>query len=184
MEIIKEEDYNSRPTFYYMNDKKKEIRAGGVLFYRIIDTHCDFLMMYNEWRKTMEDFGGRTSEEDKSIEDTVSREIEEESNGIFKKEDIKKRLNYSTSYNVYIKQSKYLVYFVKITKKELKLKKSDFGNLEIYDNLKRTVDWIQVEDLLEDSDIQLNPRLAHKQIYYQILNIVNYALYSNYRKKI
>ena len=35
-----------------------------------------------------EDFGGKTDRNDKSIEETVAREAEEESNGIFRKEDV------------------------------------------------------------------------------------------------
>jgi hypothetical protein len=173
---LPDENYNDRPTFYYKNNKKKPIRAGGILFYRarLVNniTHYDFLLMYNKWRKTYEDLGGRTSEGDTSIQDTIAREIEEESNNIFNKEDIKKRLKNQS--HVYISNCKYLLYFLKVTDKEAQLKKSDFGKLEIYDNLERSISWLSSNKLLSNKfPLQLNIRMANPVTYYRILDILD-----------
>jgi hypothetical protein len=181
---LPDENYNDRPTFYYKNNKKKPIRAGGILFYRlrlVANTNTntntntnqyDFLLMYNTWRKTYEDLGGRTSEGDTCIQDTIAREIEEESNKIFKRDDIKKRLKNQS--HVYIPNCKYLLYFLKATDEEAQLKKSDFGKLEIYDNLERTISWLSSNKILSNKfPLQLNIRMANPATYYRILDILD-----------
>ena len=159
--VVKEtkEEYNKRPTFTYkIGEKRFPIRAGGVLFYRKIDDDIELLLIHNEYRNCYEDFGGRTDEKDATIEDTIAREADEESNGLFKKEDIKIRMMFSKkSYSI---QSKYMMYFVRVTSKESQFMKEDFGNKETHDGISRTIDWFSLKEVLEEDFIQkLNPRL-------------------------
>ena len=163
---------DNRPTFYHQGDKMKPIRAGGVLFYRNYCGQYAFLLMYNEWRKTYEDLGGRTDAQDKNIEDTISREVEEESNKIFSRKDIKQRLIDCT--RVYIPKSKYLLCFIPVIWPEHKLKRDKFGTLEIYDNIKRTIDWIPAQKLIANKfSHKLNVRMANTETYYRILDIID-----------
>ncbi len=130
-----------RPTFYLNDDISSPVRAGGVLFYRY-DDHQDkyhLLMIYS--RNNYEDFGGCSDAQDKSIEDMVSREVEEESNGIFKKQYIYDLI--SKEKPVYIKYCKYVLYFIQINEiydPEI------FGDKEICDGFDRTVEWIEYDD--------------------------------------
>ena len=58
---------DSRPTFYYKNNKKNPIRAGGVLFYRFYPDF-EMLLIKPDDEIRYEDFGGKTDEKDKTIE--------------------------------------------------------------------------------------------------------------------
>ena len=79
---------DDRPTFYYNNNNRCEIRAGGIIFYKHTRdmNEPEFLMIKN-WDR-YEDFGGRTDVIDNTIEDTICREADEESNGIFPKNEV------------------------------------------------------------------------------------------------
>ena len=131
-----------RPTFYYkMDGELYTIRAGGVLFYKKVDDYVKLLMIRN--RGKLEDFGGCTDVMDTDIYDTFSREVEEESNKVFNKEDIKKRLGGLEP--IMIKISKYLLFLMPLTEEEKKLKEADFGSIEFHDDINRTVEWIDAE---------------------------------------
>jgi hypothetical protein len=168
---LTKEDYNKRPTFYHkINTKSFPIRAGGVLFYRKINNKVDLLLIHNEIRNYYEDFGGTTDKKDNSIQDTISREVDEESNGKFNTEDIKTRLAFARQ--AYTYQCKYLMYFVKVNHTEAKLTKEDFGDMEIHDGIKRTIDWHPLEEVLTDEFIKkLNPRLNNDYMLKQLKNL-------------
>ncbi len=154
---------DSRPTFYYKNNKKNPIRAGGVLFYRFFPDF-EMLLINPNNKIRYEDFGGKTDEQDKNILETIAREVYEESNGIFSQKWTINELEYAT--NIYIKQSKYLLYFVNITNLENVYKK-DFGEKEFHENIKRTVEWVKVPE--KNINILLGKtlsfRLTNKQTY-------------------
>ena len=97
------------PIFYYKNEIKYEIKAGGVIFYTF-DRSCNklkFLLINNN--DIYEDFGGKTDLNDKTIIDTISREVEEESNQIFSKKEIYEKIKNKNP--LYTKNSKYILYF-------------------------------------------------------------------------
>ena len=161
--------YDNRPTFWYNNDENKKIRAGGVLFYKFNETtlNLEFLMIHNK-NNYYEDFGGRTDIEDNDIIDTICREVEEESNKIFKKEFIRKELINSKS--TYIKQCKYLLYFVELKNYHDPKK---FGEIEIHDNIERTVEWITYDDFCNKNFLEkLNFRLKSYNVSECIKNLL------------
>lgn len=152
---------NQRPIFHY--EEINEIKAGGILFYRYneITNENDFLLINS--RNNYEDFGGRTDQVDSNIIDTISREVYEESNCIFEKDFIIKKIE-NNDEKIYIPYCKYLLYIVKLDDfYEIK----DFGDTEIHDNIKRTCEWIPQSKFMENAFIKkLNFRLK----YFKVLN--------------
>lgn len=168
---------DGRPTFFYNNNQHYEIRAGGIIFYRYNyrKDQLEFLMIKNN--NCYEDFGGKTDIVDKCIEDTVSREAEEESNGIFIKRDIARHvntietlLNPLTCMVSYTKQSKYVVFLIKTTKN---YNPADFGDREYHDNIPRTVEWVSASKLLDSMFVRTNlhVRLKFDNFFDTIKNI-------------
>ena len=166
--ISKEEkvnkEYYTRPTFYFLN-KVNTIRAAGVMFFRYnnVAEQLEFLMI--KCKDKYEDFGGKTSERDKTIYDTVIREAFEESNGVLSRDyvhDCIKNLQ-----GVYTKKSKYLVFFSEF---DLKCNLSDFGTEEFYANISRTVEWIPGHKLIDKQFIkdQLHIRLKFGPFFKKI----------------
>jgi len=144
---------DKRPIFYYKDNKQNEIKAGGIVFYRYgSNGKIKLLVMYSN--KYYKDFGGKTDINDKNIKDTVSRETEEESNGIFTQEILLKKYFDKKKYiELYNKQSKYMVYLIKIKKK---YKPADFGDVEIYENIPRKALWLTPEKLKSKIHVRLN----------------------------
>jgi hypothetical protein len=154
---------NTRPTFYLDGDKEKPIKAGGVLFYRINRKKKDieFLLIRN--RNQYEDFGGRTDSIDKEILDTVCREVDEESNNIFKKDVIQKQL---TTAPIYSGWSKYIIYLLELKNNHYNVRTKKFGKKELHDNIPRTMHWIKYS-VYKTPEFQkkLNFRLKIKELY-------------------
>ena len=175
----------NRPVF---NFKGNEVSAGGIIFYRVNDNNIDLLLIENN--RSIEDIGGQTDKEDSDIYETVSREVEEESNKIFKQKNLIKRLKDPSTKHVYTKKSKYIIFLLEATKDEKKLKKTDFGTTELHDNIKRTIKWIPLEIFL-DKDIiseKLNWRLKNG-ILFKLLNEIKsdklgHNIFSKYAKNI
>ncbi len=129
-----------RPTFYLHDDQSHPIRAGGILFYKYSKDIADFELLMIKSRGQFEDFGGCTDSVDSDIIDTVTREVEEESNCVFKREELREKLQGIEP--VYVKYCKYALYCVELTQHydpEL------FGDVELHDNISRTVEWIPYE---------------------------------------
>lgn len=154
---------NHRNIFYYKNNKSNEIKAGGILFY-IYDTKDNnklkFLLIKS--RNLYEDFGGRTDTADSSIQETVCREADEESNNIFKKEELINNIKDTES--IYIPWTKYVLYFVELN--EL-INPILFGTKENHDNIERTVEWIDYDVLINNAK-SLNFRLRNKYFFTKI----------------
>ena len=142
-----------RPTFYIDGF---ELRAGGVLFYRTIKDKKEVLLIKKGER--WEDIGGKTDLGDTCIEETVAREVEEETNSVIKKQYIRKQPD--TGFPLYSK-TKYALYFIKANQYERKLCTEDFGTTEFMDNISRTLHWVPIENL---KTITLHPRLYLQSI--------------------
>ncbi len=159
-----------KTNFYFDDNTDQPLKAGGVLFYKInTDSNdIDFLLIKN--RNKYEDFGGRIDDEDKSILETISREVEEESNGIFKKKDIIDKLKYDDA--IYFKHSKYLIYLIELTDK---IDPKIFGTKEIHDNIDRTVEWISYKNYKHADFIKknLNFRLKFKGLFDKMIELHN-----------
>lgn len=155
-------NYNKRPTFYYNNNKDHPIRAGGVLFYYKGKGEAQLLMIKNHISNKYEDFGGKTDSQDKTIYDTIAREVEEESNNIFDKDHIINKIK--QNHHAHFCFGKYLLYLVELDEY---VDPTKFGDLEIHDNLPRTVEWIPISDILSKKFRNgcLHLRLRHKVFY-------------------
>lgn len=148
-----------RPTFMFNN---QPVRAGGILFYHHNkeSDQYDLLMIHS--RGKYEDFGGQTDEVDNDYLDTVSREVEEESNNIIPKDYIKNKIQNIEP--IYIKHCKYILYCVE---SDAYYDPAIFGDHEKTDDINRTVEWVSYDDFKsEDFKKKLNFRLTA----YNVLN--------------
>lgn len=161
-----------RPTFHITDftGDKIEIKAGGVVFFKE-ENGMYFLLLINNDGK-YEDFGGCTDDQDKDILDTISREVEEESNMIFERSNIRKRIE---KLNMFVNEkSKYVFYTVPLTKTEKKLKPKDFGDHETYDDIDRTIEWIHIGRFKDQSFMKsLNFRLKTADFFAFIRKLKN-----------
>lgn len=132
--------------FYYVNDRDMPIKAGGVLPYKITNENLYFLMINKN--NIYEDFGGKIDMLDETPEDMASREAYEESNCLLDKEDTKKNI-IESSFDFYIKHSKYVLYMFQANEYIKNLHPSQFGDTELHDNIKRTVEWISYDQFLK-----------------------------------
>ena len=66
---------STRNTFYYNKNKNDEIRAGGLLIYKIENNEIFLLLIEN--RGLYEDIGGCSDINDDSIYETIIREVED-----------------------------------------------------------------------------------------------------------
>lgn len=149
-----------RPTFYFNNDNSKPLRAGGILFYKIINNIPYFLMIDNTYSKCIEDIGGKTDIDDKSINNTIFRELDEETNSLIGKNciniDVLKK-----SKKIYCEYSKYLLYLVKADDYISNLSTESFGDKENYNGFDRKIYWYSRDDIKK---AKLNPRLIIKEL--------------------
>lgn len=94
----------------------------------------------------LDDFGGQVGEGDETPFDTIIRETVEESNGVITKKMIKKYLKHGEQF--YTQKSKYFCVVCEISDddKELLLDSTLFGDIEIEDGIKRTINWYNSND--------------------------------------
>ncbi len=161
MKTTKIEIKKGRPTFFYKNNDNCEIRAGGIIMYRYKDgmDEPELLMIKN--RGKYEDFGGRTEMVDSCIEETICREADEESNGIFPKDYMIKLIKKIKP--VYCSKSKYMIYFIKTNKEYNPV---EFGDWEIHDGIPRTVEWVKISKLLDKDFVKKNLHIRLKFFYF------------------
>ena len=160
--------------FYFMDDNNNEILAAGLLPYRFNKkiNNYEFLMIkyFKNDIPYYSDFGGSVDKNDMDIYMTIARETDEESNGIFIRDEIYENLHHGIF--LLNTRSKYLVVICSInyiTKK--KIDGIMFGDMEIHDNIKRTVEWISLAQLLDnDFKNHLNYRLRFHDFFKEIYN--------------
>jgi 8-oxo-dGTP pyrophosphatase MutT (NUDIX family) len=144
-----------------MNDITKPIRAGGVLFFKCNKLTTKLLMIKKTHQLMYEDIGGKTSSFDDNIYETIAREVKEETNNLIDSDIVKNQI-YSGKY-FYIPLAKYLLIIIKANSYERKLKDNDFGDKEIHDDIDRTVEWVDLNNFLENKLI-FNPRLHSDEL--------------------
>jgi hypothetical protein len=148
-----------RPTFKYkLHNKLYPIRAGGILFYRYVNDNLVFLMIKRN--NIYSDFGGKTEPIDKSIIDTASRETEEESNKIFKKNMIINIIR--NQKGIYCKHSKYVIYLYRLDKY---INPRIFGKYEKAEGIRRTVEWISYKYFIRNIN-KIHVRLQNKYLLF------------------
>jgi len=145
---------NIKKIFYFNDDEEKPVTAGGAIIYKIVNNKIKLLLA--DTRGNYEDLGGRCDLSDRNIYSTIAREVFEESNGLLDKKLIKKRLKKTTP--IYIPKSKYLVFIIRATEDESNLICSDFGDIEIHDNIKRKIKWLDLKFI--ESKVIFNDKLA------------------------
>jgi hypothetical protein len=145
-----------RPTFIY---RDTEIRAGGILFYRFTNKGQVEVLLSNK-NNRYEDLGGKTDSIDKTIFDTISREVQEETNGLFNSKVVSSQL-YNNKENGIV-NGKYLLFAIKANSYERKCHSEEFGDHETLYDIPRTMHWVSLSCL---SHIHLHPRLSVKQIF-------------------
>ena len=152
---------NDRKTFYYMDDPTKPIRAGGILLFNQRKSKIELLMIKKTHQLTYEDIGGKTSIYDNDIYETISREVSEETNNLINPNIIKKQI--LSSKCLYMSHAKYLLIIIKANHYEKKLKEKDFGDKETHDDIDRTIEWVNLNDFL-DNKLKVNPRLHSDEL--------------------
>jgi 8-oxo-dGTP pyrophosphatase MutT (NUDIX family) len=159
---------SQRTTMYLNSDSAKPVTAAGALIYKKIGKNMMVLVI--ESNAQYEDIGGKIDPEDADIASAAAREIEEETNGQIKSDDVIDRLN-SASY-IYVPKSKYLIYLIEASDKEKKLKRSDFGDREEHDGYDRVIGWISREELAKPATIhKLNWRMRSKALFEKLADI-------------
>jgi hypothetical protein len=126
----------------------KTISACGCLFYKIDNAGSKQLLLikYEDPRWTrLDDFGGRVDLADTCVDDCIIRETIEESNNQINDEIMKKLLQveHRTFYNP---KSKYYSVLIKVDAAFFPDGRI-FGDLEITDNIKRTINWYKYSDI-------------------------------------
>ncbi len=159
---------NNRPTFYTNN---YPIRAGGVIFYHQdeLTKNIKILLQYTERttdnikRFLYEDIGGKTDNIDTCINDTIIREVIEETNNIITKEILEKYFSKEHK-SIYLKKSKYYLVLVKVDNDIKNLDRRSFGKIESSSNKKRQFFWIDSNRLSKGTPFNERIWLIRKDI--------------------
>jgi hypothetical protein len=152
---------NNRPTFVYRNNSENHIRAGGLILYRYDTNMEEFCFLMIKSNGKYEDFGGRTEKVDSSIEDTICREADEESNGILR---MKKMLDLvENEQPIYCNKSKYMVYIIHISEY---YNPKNFGVREFHDDIPRTVEWVPISKILDKKFVKYKLHIRLKFMFF------------------
>jgi hypothetical protein len=149
--------HDGRPAF--QTDSGETITACGVLFYSGMH---GFLMQLvpNKKRDTiLSDFGGKVDAKDNSPFQTLTREIQEETNGKLPHYDVES----STIGVCYIPESKYILFICQAPQSFDDMDLLSFGSSEEHSSIPRTVSWVSVSNFIK-SKTPLHPRLVISQI--------------------
>ena len=150
------QNYAGRPTFHYRFARSKPIRAGGVLYYKKVGDSIELLLIKRDDKDYYEDVGGKTSPEDKNVFDTVSREVDEETNKKMPYNVVMDQIKKAPS--IYVKNCKYILFLVEATPEQQLFTTEDFSNLETHENISRTIHWVDVS-IYMDNKHEFNPRM-------------------------
>jgi hypothetical protein len=139
-------DNLSESKIVQINDRKNmynnTISAAGCLFYKDTTNGKELLLIkYADptWPK-LDDLGGKVDNMDKSIIETIVREVGEESNNIISESQIRSLLAKKENMHIYNKQSKYYLILVKVDEGFFS-DTSVFGNKEEHDKIIRRINW-------------------------------------------
>ena len=176
---------NDRKIFYYKGDKKLEIKAGGILF--IHGKEKKEVLIQKVFEKgdklRYSDFGGKTDNDDSTIDDTIARELHEESNGGIQNKstkefltisDLKKMINENIQLEIYIPFIKYILKIVYFDDSKYELDFNTIGTFEKKDKINRIVQWISYNEFIK----YYNSKLLHPRIIFQpIHNVFKVPMY-------
>jgi ADP-ribose pyrophosphatase YjhB (NUDIX family) len=160
---------SERKTIYLNDDVTRPVTAAGAIFYKQIGK--DMMLLLIENRAKYEDIGGKIDPDDEDIYEAAAREIEEETNGQIKSDDVIERLK--TASYIYVPKSKYVIYIIEANADEKKLKKDDFGDREEHDGFERTIGWIARKEIAKPTIVKfkLNWRMISKSLFDKLAEI-------------
>jgi hypothetical protein len=165
-----------RKVFYYKNDKKMEIKAGGVLFVHGKDKKEVLIQKVFEMdgKLRYSDFGGKTDNDDSTIDITIARELHEESNGGIRNkstkealsiDELSKMIDENIQIEIFIPLVKYILKIVYFDESEYELDFNTIGTYEKKDKIKRFVEWITYDEFIKYYNSKsLHPRMGFPSI--------------------
>lgn len=160
-----------KKTIKYIDDENtRPVTATGVMIYKqTSDYKMKLLIMKN--RGVYEDIGGKIDPDDESIYSAAAREVDEETNGMIKKDTLIDRLKMAQY--VYVPRSKYVIFLLEANDAEKRLKKGDFGDREIHDNIPRSIEWISRDKLIRPENIKhkMNWRIKSKTLFDKLQSV-------------
>lgn len=146
-----------KPRPWFFTNDGQQIMSGGALFYRTDQNSLEFLVM--KVGKKFCDLGGKTESSDIDIKATISREVEEETDGLFKRAEVLIQLQ--TAHFIYYPQCKYVLAFINCSAFQSGFDTPDFKKLENGTENMRTFSWIDGETLFDLKNIKkLHPRIT------------------------
>jgi len=154
-----------RQVKFLEDDISKPITAGGLLLYKI-DKLGNLKLLLIKKKGMYEDIGGKIDLGDKTIYDTVAREVGEETNNVISNSSIKDRLLVAPYF--YVNHSKYVIYVVKANSDERLFKKYDFGKTELHDNIQRIIKWTHFRKFMKE---KMNWRMRNKQLFDKLYDL-------------
>jgi len=174
IQLMKDKNYTSlkymnRPTF--LHGANNPIRAGGVVFYKIQDHQVYILLIRDTNTGIFEDIGGKTEADDMSINDTIIREVDEESNGQLSPIWTASKLDRIRP--LYYKKNKYLLYLIELKNNEGDIDPNIFGIKENFTGIERTIHWVNYI-LIRDQPDLICPRLKFTNFFRSMNAIYNY----------
>jgi hypothetical protein len=147
----------------YLNDNSsKPVIGVGVLFYKKVGTKVMLLVVEADAKYA--DIGGKINNNDSDIPSSLSRILEEITNGVITYEN--GLINLKNAQYIYISSEKYVIYFVEANSEEKKLIKEDFDNSDKKNGSFRKIGWKLREDLINEATVKykLNSRLKSKNV--------------------
>ena len=139
-------NWGNRNEFY-----TNPVSAAGCLFFKEVDGKKKLLLIkYNDegWSK-LDDLGGKVDVVDTTIYDTIARETMEESNHVIPYEFMKNIFESKQYLPFYSRYSNYYCVVVKVNN-DFFPNTNVFGELELTDNIRRTVAWFDYPECKND----------------------------------
>lgn len=152
---------NERPHFFYKN---RIYVSAGVIMYTINPESGNYSFMLQKCARdswSFEDFGGKSSPEDKSILDVAIRECREELNfeSNITDEFLRNQLEDPRSFEYRVPSCKYILYMIYVPFEfKTSIDTTVFGTHEQLDGIRRDVVWLSYKDLNELPLRELHPR--------------------------
>lgn len=159
--------YQQKKTFYYEDDTDSPVTAGGLVLYYFNKDLGEIELMLTYSRNNFEDFGGMADPEDSDVYEMIAREVNEESNDVFDKNQVYKVIKKPTIKKVYNKKCKYLICFAKLSER---VDPKEFGTREIHDGFDRTVEYIPYSTFSSKEFIE--KKLAFRLKHFKVFGIV------------
>ena len=138
---------------------EKGVTATGLLLFKKTPLNLQLLLIkYDDpnWNK-LDDLGGTIDEPDNTIFDAMIREVNEETNGIIKSNDVKNIIENSTNtFKYYTKRCKYVGMAIEVGV-DMFNDCSVFGDFEETDNIKRGIGWYDFNEVKD--------KMAYRMVY-------------------